>query len=94
MRAAKRELKEELGITAKEFTKVGKIGIDFSIIEGETTQYIARKLTFGKTDRDGAEEMKSVKISLREAAEKVFTGEINHAPSCVLILKAWELSEK
>jgi 8-oxo-dGTP pyrophosphatase MutT (NUDIX family) len=88
MRAAKRELKEELGITAKEFIKVGKIGIDYSIIESETTQYIARRLTFGKTDKDSSEELKTVRISLPEAVEKVLNGEITHAPSCVLILKA------
>ena len=62
MRAAKRELKEELGITAKEFVKPGKIQLDNSIINSETTQYIARKLTFGATKRDGAEEMKMVRL--------------------------------
>ena len=88
MRAAKRELKEELGITAKEFIKVGKIRLDNSIIESESTQYIARKLSFGETDQDNSEQMKTVKIKLKEAVEKVLSGEINHAPSCVLILKA------
>jgi HKD family nuclease len=37
---------------------------------------------------DAEEEMKMVKISFREAVEKVLSGEITHAPSCVLILKA------
>ena len=88
MRAAKRELKEELGITAKEFIKMGKIQLDHSIIKSESTQYIARRLTFGKTDQDSSEEMKPVKIKFKEAVEKVLNGEITHAPSCVLILKA------
>jgi 8-oxo-dGTP pyrophosphatase MutT (NUDIX family) len=94
MRAAKRELKEELGVTAQEFTKLGKIQLDNSIIKSESTQYIARKLTFGKTDRDSAEEMKTIKISFREAVEKVLSGEITHAPSCVLILKAFLEAKK
>lgn len=94
MRAAKRELKEELGITAKEFVKLGTIQLDNSIIENEVTQYIARNLTFGKTNQDSAEEMKTVKIKLREAVEKVLNGEINHAPSCVLILKAFLHTKK
>ena len=88
MKAAKRELKEELGITAKEFIRLGKIQLDNSIIKSESTLYIARKLTFGKTDRDDAEEMKSVKIKFRDAIEKVSKGEINHAPSCILLLRA------
>lgn len=91
MRAAKRELKEELGITAKEFIKLGKIQLDHSIIKSESTQYIARGLTFGKTDQDSSEEMKPVKIKFKEAIEKVLNGEITHAPSCVLILKAKEI---
>ena len=95
MRAAKRELKEELGITAKEFIKLGKIQLDNSIIKSESTQYVARGLTFGKTDQDSAEEMKTVKIKFKEAVEKVLNGEITHAPSCVLILKAEKIiSEK
>ena len=88
MKAAKRELKEELGITAKEFIRLGKIQLDNSIIKSESTLYIARKLTFGKTNRDDAEEMKSVKIKFRDAIEKVSKGEINHAPSCILLLRA------
>ncbi len=93
-KAAKRELKEELGITAREFTKLGKIQLDNSIIKSESTQYVARKLAFGATDRDAEEEMKTVKISFRAAVEKVLNGEITHAPSCILILKAFLEAKK
>ena len=88
LRAAKRELKEELGIRAKEFVKLGKIQLDHSIIKSQTTLFLARKLAFGKTNQDSAEEVKLVKIKFAEAVEKVLTGEIVHAPSCVLILRA------
>jgi 8-oxo-dGTP pyrophosphatase MutT (NUDIX family) len=87
--AAKREAKEELGITAEELIELGTIQLDNSIIKAETTLFIARKLTFGKTDRDESEEMETVKIGFREAVEKVLNGEITHAPSCVLLMKAW-----
>ena len=86
--AARREIKEELGITAEEFTEVGTIQLDHSIIKAPSTLFIARKLTFGKTNRDDAEEMKMVKIKFDEAVKKVLNGEITHAPSCVLILSA------
>ena len=88
LRAAKRELKEELGITAEEYVKLGRINLDHSIIESETTQYIARRLAFGRSEPDAVEKLKMVKISLSEAVGKVLSGEITHAPSCVLILKA------
>ncbi len=87
-RAAKRELKEELGIRAKEFIKLGKIQLDHSIIKSQTTLFLARKLTFGETEQDAAEDVKLVKIKLAEAVKKVLSGEITHAPSCVLILRA------
>lgn len=86
--AAQREIKEELGITAEEFTELGTIQLDHSIIKAASTLFIARKLTFGETDRDAAEEMKMVKIKFSEAVEKVLNGEITHAPSCIIILKA------
>lgn len=87
--AAKREIKEELGITAEEFEEIGTIQLDNSIIKAQSTLFLARKLDFGKTDRDSSEEMETFKISFKEAVEKVLKGEITHAPSCVLLLKAW-----
>ena len=92
--AAKREVKEELGITAEEFTEIGTIQLDNSIIKAPSTLFVARKLSFGKSDRDDSEEMEMVKISFREAIEKVLNGEITHAPSCVLLLKAWVKNQK
>ncbi len=93
--AAKREIKEELGITAKEFAEIGTIQLDNSIIKAQSTLFTARKLSFGKTDLDDSEEMETVKISFREAVEKVLNGEITHAPSCVLLMQAWlKKSEK
>lgn len=86
--AARREIKEELGITAEELTELGAIQLDHSIIKAPSTLFIARKLSFGKTEQDSVEDVKLVKIKFHEAVEKVLNGEINHAPSCVLILKA------
>lgn len=91
--AAKRELREELGITAEEITEFGTIQLDNSIIKAESIFFIARKLTFGKPERDETEEMEMVKINFREAVEKVLSGEITHAPSCVLLLRAWTEKE-
>jgi len=92
--AAKREVKEELGISAEEFDEIGTIQLDNSIIKAQSTLFVARKLTFGKTDRDEAEEMEMVKISFKEAVEKVLNGEITHTPSCILLLRAWIENQK
>lgn len=94
LEAAQRELKEEVGIAAEEIEEIGVVQLDNSIIKNEVTFFVARKLTQGETDRDGAEEMKIVKIKFREAVEKVLSGEINHSLSRALILQVWVQSGK
>lgn len=87
--AAERELKEELGITAEEITELGTIQLDNSIIKNESTFFVARKLKFEEPDRDSSEEMKIVKLSFREAIEKVLSNEITHSISRALLLQVW-----
>jgi len=94
LEAAKRELKEELGITAGELTELGTVQLDNSIIKNEATFFIARKLKFEKPDRDSSEEIKVVKIKFREAIDKIFAGEISHSLSRALLLQAWVQSGK
>ncbi|HEX8298378.1 MAG TPA: NUDIX hydrolase [Rubricoccaceae bacterium] len=86
--AAKRELREELGITADQWEPVGTFHIDTSIVHCPDHLFIARELTFGAPDREGTEEMKTVTLTLADAVERVVRGEIVQASSCVLILLA------
>jgi ADP-ribose pyrophosphatase len=85
---AKREAKEELGIEAEEWTAVGRIEVLTSITTSHTDLFIARGLKFGEPETEGTEELEPLKMSLEDAFEKVISGEITHAESCVLILKA------
>jgi ADP-ribose pyrophosphatase len=85
---AKREAREEMGIEADEWIDLGTAETDTSIVHSQANFFVARKLKFTEPDREGTEEMKSVKISFDAAVEKVLSGEIKHALSCVLILKA------
>ena len=86
--AAKREVKEELGIEADDWQALGTAETDTSIVHCPAHFFVAKKLKFSKPEREGSEVMKTVKMSLDEAVEKVLSGEIKHALSCVLILKA------
>lgn len=85
---AKRELKEETGIEADEWISLGAAEIDTSIVHSPAHFFVARKLKFGKPKREGTEAIKPVRINFDEAVGKVLSGEIKHAASCVLILKA------
>jgi len=89
--AAKREAKEELGIVAGEWTPVGRVEVLTAISNSHADLFIARKLTFGEPETEGSEELEPMKIKLEDAYEKVLAGEITHAESCVLILKAFAL---
>lgn len=85
---ARREAREEMGIEAEEWIDLGAAETDTSIVRSPAHFFVARKLKFTEPEREGTEAMKPVKISFDEAVEKVLSGEIKHALSCVLILKA------
>jgi len=86
---AERELKEELGITAKEIIDLGIVWPFTESVYCPTYIFLAKGLTFGKHDRESTEDIKTVKISLEKAVEMVQNSEIHHAQSCVLILKSY-----
>ncbi len=88
LEAAQREAREEAGIEAEEWTDLGAVDLDTSIVHCPTQLFLARALSFTETEREGTEEMRTVRIPLAEAVRRVMQGEITHGPSCVLILKA------
>lgn len=85
--AAKRELREELGIEADDWTDLGVVDPFTASVVSPTRLYLARKLRFGAQVLDEAELIQCVKLPLAEAVEKVIQSEITHGPSCVAILK-------
>lgn len=92
LEAAQREAREELGIVAGDWIDLGVIEIDTSIVRSPGYLFLARDLDFTEPEQDGTERIRTVKISLEEAVRKVMAGEIVHAPSAVIILKAKNLS--
>ena len=86
--AAKREIREELGIEAEEWLDLGVMDVDTSIIRSPVALFVARGLTFTETEREGTETIKTEKLPLADAVQRVMDGEITHSVSCVLLLKA------
>ncbi|HEY8558826.1 MAG TPA: NUDIX hydrolase [Pyrinomonadaceae bacterium] len=86
--AAKREIKEELGIEADEWTDLGILESDTSITNSTAHLFLARRLKFGEPEREGTEQIETVKMKFSEALDKVMKGEITHGQTIVLILKA------
>jgi len=88
--AAKRELKEELGIEAKKWIDLGLVNPLTTVVKSSQKLFLAKKLKFGEANPEETEDIKIVKVRLEKATQMVMDSEITHGPSCVLILKARE----
>jgi ADP-ribose diphosphatase len=84
---AQRELQEELGIEAKQWTDLGTVDPFTANVVSPTQLYLARSLTFGSPNLEGTEQIRCIKLPLQQVMQMTLTGKITHAPSCVLILK-------
>ena len=85
LETAKRELKEETGLTAKNWKFLGKIHMSANM-SAVAHIFIARELTQGKPQLDDDEEISVVKMPFEEAVEKVISGEIDIASNIAAIL--------
>jgi ADP-ribose pyrophosphatase len=88
LQAAQRELKEELGITANEWTSLGHMDPFTGSVKSGAHMFLARKLTMGTAEPEGDEQIKMLKVKFEEAVQMVMDSKITHGQSCVLILKA------
>jgi ADP-ribose pyrophosphatase len=86
--AARRELREELGIQAGRWTDLGSVDPFTTVVVSPATLFLARELTFTNRSPEGSEKIRPVKVELAEAVDWVAGSKITHGPSCVLILKA------
>lgn len=89
--AARRELREELGIEAETLTPLGTVDPFTSSLVSPTKLFLATKLRFGPSDPEGTEQIRMVKVPLSEAVQMALDSRITHAPSCVVILKSERL---
>ena len=69
--AAKRELKEEAGISANQLEEIARIEMSGSVFKNKAHLFLAKGLEFGETDLDDDEEISVVKMPLEQAVEMV-----------------------
>ena len=94
LQAARRELREELGIEARLWTELGRVAHSTSLVKSFSTLFLARGLTFTEKDEDGGEVLETVKMPFAEAVRRSLGGEFMHATTCLLVLRAREFLEK
>ncbi len=82
---AKRELKEEAGLTAKIWKQISTFHVSANM-KGEVSVFVATDLAEGQQDLDTDEEIKVIKIPFAEALEKIEAGEISVSSNVAAIL--------
>ena len=79
LESAQRELREETGITAERWDKIGEPTMSNSVTDERGVIYVARGLTFGTAAPEETEDLRVRKVSLDEAVNMVLRGEITDA---------------
>lgn len=87
--AAKRELEEETGYRAKNWTPLGYINTSPGFCDEKLYLYLAQDLEFVGEHPDEGEIIKALEISLEEVVKKIKTGEINDAKTICAIMRAF-----
>jgi len=85
--SAKRELKEETGLSAKVWEKFMCIHTSNSVCSEEGYVYIAKELTEGEMMPEDVEELKVWKLPLNEAIQMAYDGKITDSLSLAGLLK-------
>lgn len=88
LESAKRELKEETGITAQKWTEIMKIHTSNSVTDEEGIVYLAEDLTQGETEFEETEVLQIRKLPFSDVLEMVMNGSITDGISIAGILKA------
>ena len=90
----KRELEEETGMCAREFIYLGKMyptpGFCYEVVH----MYLARGLYEGQLHRDEDEFMEIERVPLTDLVDKVLSGEIVDAKTCLALLKVNEMKNR
>ena len=92
--SAKRELKEETGIEAREYTKILDLQTSNCISDERAIVFIARGLTLGIAEPDDDERLQVAKIPFDDAVRLVMEGRIQDSISVAGILKAHLLMQQ
>lgn len=94
LQAVQRELREETGIRANDWTKIMELHTSNSVCDELAYLYIARDLTLGEAEPEDTEELVMKKLPFSELVAMVHDGKVTDAMSVAAILKVdWLLSQ-
>lgn len=91
--SAKRELKEETGLTAQKWQNIMRIHTSNSVTDEEGFIFLATELKEGETEFDDTEVLKIMKIPLCDALKMVMENQITDSISIGGLLKVGKIFE-
>jgi len=89
LKAAKRELKEEAGISARQWEELLRVESSASVVRSNMHLFLAKGLEEGESNLGGEEEDEEIvviKMSLSEAINKIVNREIVDGPTIIGLL--------
>jgi 8-oxo-dGTP pyrophosphatase MutT (NUDIX family) len=87
LEAAKRELREETGLSAATWTEIMRLHTSNSITDEVGIVYLAEELTEGEPQFEETEDLEIRKLPLKDAVAMVDAGEITDAISVAALLR-------
>ena len=91
LESAKRELKEETGLSANKWTEIAHVHPSNSVTDEEGVVFLAEELIEGETEFEDSEDLQIKKLPFEEALQMVMDNKITDAISIVGILKVARL---
>ncbi len=92
--AAKRELHEEVGVTAKSWRNLGEFHPSPAILNERITLYLAQDFTYTQSCPDEDEFLEVEALPLAKLVDMVLAGEISDAKTQTAILKVYALDQR
>lgn len=88
LEAARRELREETGLTAAEWHELGTVDPFTAVVKCPNYLFLALGTEEGQNSPDSGELIECFRVPFSGALQMVIDGQITHSASCVVILKA------
>jgi 8-oxo-dGTP pyrophosphatase MutT (NUDIX family) len=89
--SAKRELLEETGISAQQWSIIGRVHTSNSVTDEEGLIFLAQELTLGESQPEETEVLQVRKVHLSEALKMCMRHEITDAISLIGLMKVAKL---
>ncbi|MBE7178984.1 MAG: NUDIX hydrolase, partial [Mucilaginibacter polytrichastri] len=94
LETAKRELEEETGLKAEEWTYLQEVHLSNSVSDEHGHIYLARGLSQGAASPEETEQLQVRKIPIKEACQMVAEGKITDSITIIGLLRVQLLLEK